>query len=716
MKKTIALIVLVCMLLQSLTACSFFSVKLTEEDKEEMRQSVEEMQNEISDAFNEIKNELTGNHSNTYQAKAEELSAFLMENIGVTTVQYALMVDGKIVLSNMVGVNDAWNKPVFCIASSSKMYVTAAVMILVDQGKLDLDTPVVHYMPEFTMADERYKEITPRMLLNHSSGIYGTNMAYGNSTSLGAPSTVGRNAFFENKKNEILKANPGEIAVYCNDGFVLSEFLVEKVSGMTYTDFIKKNIAIPLGLTYTTTAFDPALNPDNITAAPGADGNLMPIEYMNYPGTGGIYSTAEEMCQFGRLFMGDFPEILSMKSAELTLKSEFLKGLWIDEDLPNMVGYGLGWDDVTVDALTKYGIRAVRKGGDATFHHADLTVLPDLHISMAVLSAGGNSTFNGMISSAVLLEYLSNEGIIVLKDDNFMPTAPVKVDMPEELKKYEGLYGAGTAFSRAVQVTIVDGEVFVPGGMNGMIPDMKYVYIGNGEFASEDSSATIYFKEEANGNTYLIQAANQVFPGLGSVMLAGHEFQKLEPQVLSKVVETAWQARVGKQYFCVNEMYNSSNYLDSMMVILSPKIDVENGYVGGSKIVDANKAVNVIQIPVMSGRDNYDLSFFQSNGKSYMNRIGQVFISEEHVVPFEIANGKSVLIGADGYSQWFSIDAATAGKPVKITNPDKASVFIYDENMMLSAYSINAGEQTFTIPSGGFIVFAGAAGAEFKLA
>ena len=52
------------------------------------------------------------------------------------------------------------------------MMLTAAVMKLVDEGKIDLDVPVVNYMPDFTMKDKRYKQITPRMLLNHSSGFW----------------------------------------------------------------------------------------------------------------------------------------------------------------------------------------------------------------------------------------------------------------------------------------------------------------------------------------------------------------------------------------------------------------------------------------------------------------------------------------------------------------------------------------------------------------
>lgn len=60
------------------------------------------------------------------------------------------------------------------IGSVSKVFGAAAVMKLVDEGKIDLDTPVVQYITDFKMKDERYKRITPRMLLNHSSGLRGT--------------------------------------------------------------------------------------------------------------------------------------------------------------------------------------------------------------------------------------------------------------------------------------------------------------------------------------------------------------------------------------------------------------------------------------------------------------------------------------------------------------------------------------------------------------
>ena len=62
------------------------------------------------------------------------------------------------------------------IGSTSKVVVTAAVMKLVEDGLVDLDAPLTEYIPEFEMADERYVRITPRMLLDHSSGIQGSTL------------------------------------------------------------------------------------------------------------------------------------------------------------------------------------------------------------------------------------------------------------------------------------------------------------------------------------------------------------------------------------------------------------------------------------------------------------------------------------------------------------------------------------------------------------
>lgn len=134
---------------------------------------------------------------------------------------------------------------IYCIGSVSKVYVTTAVMQLVEQGKVDLDAPVTDYIDDFKMADERYKDITVRMLMNHTSEIFGSSLK--NSDLYGDNSSVSTENTLKNLENQRLKADPGEYAAYCNDGFTLLELLVERVSGMSYTDYVEKNIAGKIG-------------------------------------------------------------------------------------------------------------------------------------------------------------------------------------------------------------------------------------------------------------------------------------------------------------------------------------------------------------------------------------------------------------------------------------------------------------------------------------
>jgi CubicO group peptidase (beta-lactamase class C family) len=97
----------------------------------------------------------------------------------------AILDHDKMVYSEGFGVaNRSENRPVdkytrFNIGSTSKMFAAVAVLLLVDEGKVSLDESVAKYIPEFRMKDMRYKDITVRMLFNHSSGLPGSSIANG---------------------------------------------------------------------------------------------------------------------------------------------------------------------------------------------------------------------------------------------------------------------------------------------------------------------------------------------------------------------------------------------------------------------------------------------------------------------------------------------------------------------------------------------------------
>lgn len=120
---------------------------------------------------------------------------------------------------------------------------------------------------------------------------------------------------------------------------------------------------------------------------PGFDTQL-PNVTVNVIGTGGIYSTAEDLARFSQLFTGQQQGILSEKSIQSMQQEEYKKGLW-PKEADSSVGYGLGWDSVRLYPFNDYGIKALVKGGDIILYHASLVVLPEQNMAAAVLSSGG---------------------------------------------------------------------------------------------------------------------------------------------------------------------------------------------------------------------------------------------------------------------------------------------------------------------------------------
>ena len=141
---------------------------------------------------------------------------------------------------------------VSAIGSVSKIFCTTAALQLYERGLLDIDAPVTDYVPEFTMQDERYKNITVRMLMNHTSGLMG--MAYDDGMLYNDIDTTYHDRFLGNLKNARLKADPGTLATYSNDGFTLLEIVVERVSGESFTDYVENHISKPLKLENTGSA------------------------------------------------------------------------------------------------------------------------------------------------------------------------------------------------------------------------------------------------------------------------------------------------------------------------------------------------------------------------------------------------------------------------------------------------------------------------------
>jgi CubicO group peptidase (beta-lactamase class C family) len=652
--------------------------------------------------------------ASTYDEVAKQAQAtadILTAVYGATSVQYALIDGDEIVLSGQSGTYEKGNNKeltkehMYGIGSISKMFVTAAVMQLVEEGKVKLNTPVVKYLPKFKMADNRYKDITVRMLLNHSSGIMGSSL--GNAELFDDNDTLCMDTLLDTLKDQRLKADPGAFSVYCNDGFSLAQLLVEEVSGLSFSEYMEQYISKPLKLTSTKTPLD-QFNREQLVKTYMLDPNkATPVENVNAIGAGGIYSTAEELCRFaeGFFYQGE-DTILSNDSAKAMAQSEYKNGYWYPES-NSLLSYGLGWDSVDTYPYSEYGIKALVKGGDTSLYHGSLVVLPDQGMAMAVLFSGGSSMYGQAFAQNVLLNALLAKGEIkeIKADKTF--TIPAKAEMPKSEQDNEGYY---VLLGGAVKIEISDKGVLE---LYGGDASQKFIYAGEGKFYSQDGSSFIEFINQ-NNNTYLYVEGYGTLPYLGQMANSGYQGQKVASNPLSKKAKAAWDGREGKLYLLLNEKYNSVFYPLSAGITKIQSAQGPEGYCANAKITDANHAKMLFQIPGLYGRDMMDMSFSMKAKVEYLKMAGLSYISEDGVTAMSAKNFK-VTIGKTGYAQWYKIGSKSEGKKLKLTIPKNTSVTAYDENLRCTYYSLTDEKNTLTLPEGGFIVFAGKAGAKFSV-
>ncbi|MEH7534888.1 serine hydrolase [Bacillus toyonensis] len=644
---------------------------------------------------------------------ATEKAALLTKSHGTTSVQYALIDNGKLTLSGQAGKNDMEGEQpltkdtLYGIGSVSKMYATAAVMKLVDEGKVDLDAPVVNYVPDFKMKDGRYKRITPRMLLNHSSGMQGSTLS--NAFLFNDNDTYSHDFLLQQLSNQSLKADPGAFSVYCNDGFTLAEILVERVSGMSFTEFLHQRFTEPLKMNHTKTPQDKWRDEKRAGLYFPAYQGQLPSESVNVIGTGGVSSTAEDMVRFSQLFMGQGKGILSDKVVKEMEQEEYKKGMW-PGDGDNIFNYGLGWDSVKLYPFSEYGIKGLAKGGDTALQHAILVVLPEQKMAAAVLSSGGRSSTNQLLATELLLAVLKEKGTIKNIKPNKSFGKPVKVNMPQDVAKKAGFYGNSETHFK-IEIT-KNGELFLPSNR-----EEKYVYTADGSFINEKGTSKLNFVTEKNGRTYLRESTYKSTPELGQSAMTHYLAEKLEDNVLSKKTAAAWAKREGVKFYLVNEKFSSIEYLVQPKLITTQITRKEGlaGYWEGRKITGPNTATHQLQIPVMNGRDTTETHFYTEGGNEYMEMAGLLYVSGTNVKPLDASQSTKVTLQANGHAKWFTIPQAAAGKMMTVTLPSKGAFAVYDENGVCVNFTIVSGNNKVKLPKNGTVVIAGAPNSEFAI-
>ncbi|NHF60175.1 beta-lactamase family protein [Flavobacteriaceae bacterium TP-CH-4] len=184
----------------------------------------------------------------------------------------------------------------FRIASISKVFTEVAVLQLVETGKIALDDPLSQFIPDYP----RGNEISIRQLVGHRSGIPHLN-SFPNYNVL---NKIGYDLeeIIELFKHRPLDYEPGERYSYSNSGYVLLAAIIEKVSGLSYEEFLKVNINSKIGLSNTGVDSNAKILKNRARGYMfNENGVLINAEYVNMSikiGGGSLYSTADDLNEF----------------------------------------------------------------------------------------------------------------------------------------------------------------------------------------------------------------------------------------------------------------------------------------------------------------------------------------------------------------------------------------------------------------------------------
>jgi D-alanyl-D-alanine carboxypeptidase len=280
---------------------------------------------------------VTAQTSDSLPDKVDEYILAEMKKAKIPGIALAVVKDGKVLKAKGYGFANIEHqvpvKPetIFQSGSVGKQFTATAVMMLVEDGKLNLDDKITKY---FTDAPEHWKNITVRHLLSHTAG----------TTDYPQDFDFRR----DYKEDELLKRaaqiplafEPGEKWAYSNMGYVMLGILIGKVTGKFYGDFLQERIFKPLGMTTTRIINEADIIPNRAQGYRLVKGELKHQEWvsptMNTTADGSLYFTIQDLIKWDAALY-----------TEKLLKKSSLDLMWTpvtqNDGKVNRGNYGFGW-------------------------------------------------------------------------------------------------------------------------------------------------------------------------------------------------------------------------------------------------------------------------------------------------------------------------------------------------------------------------------------
>lgn len=359
----------------------------------------------------------------------------MVEN-DIVGMSIALVDDQKIIWAEGFGYADEKNKikatpdTIYRVGSITKLFTATAAMQLAEQGKLDIDQPLQHYLPQFSI-NSRFGDagpITARTIMTHHSGLPTdrVNQMWGDETAHFTDLTVAL-------KDEYVAFPPNTVGSYSNLGFSLLGHMVETISGTSYAGYMGQRILDPVGMAHSYVA--PNLHDDDRTSKGYFNQKEHKTPHLRDVPAGGLNSNVIDLARFARMtFAGGRSHGFQILQPDTLVQMQQFQDGDAPFDVNRSVGFGWFLDDSFGD---RAGLVARHNGGTPMFS-SELITLPKHKLAVVVLANSNTAAgVAGEIAEEALKLALETKTGIKVKEP-----AELIQDLPVLLEDLDRLTGA----------------------------------------------------------------------------------------------------------------------------------------------------------------------------------------------------------------------------------------------------------------------------------
>lgn len=356
-------------------------------------------------------------------ADIDKVAERALKAFDVPGIAVAIVKDGKIVHAKGYGVRSLQTNQkvdentLFGVASNSKAFTSAALGMLVDEGKIRWDDPVIDYIPEFRLYNPYVTSVfTIRDLLTHRSGLglgAGDLMFWPDSSDFTVKDIIHNLRFLKQTSGFRTKYD------YDNLMYIVAGEVVARVSGMTWEDFIEGKIIKPLGMLNSAAGFDRLKNKSNVIDGHALVNGKVQVIKRDYSvtanGAAGIYSSVADMSKWVimQLDNGKF----GSSPGQQLFSEEVHEEMWTPQTIipvktqsrssadqyynTHFRAYGLGWGLSDVGGLKQVG----HSGGLAGMVTL-VTLIPEKKLGIMVFTNQQSSAAFSAVTNTIKDSFL----------------------------------------------------------------------------------------------------------------------------------------------------------------------------------------------------------------------------------------------------------------------------------------------------------------------